>query len=1150
LAKKQNETESATPEAPLLVDEEEVVTEVSFKSEEASTTEESKVVTKEDEVELSTESAASPEESQADSEDPESSSKSSSAILDGQKLRPKFEVPKSLQGRLLEQAVVEKKAKIPANEKPLTPATVESKLKAPLRHRQNSRFSAPAATTSPPVVIKSAATRSRTRVRPDKPADLSASPSQTVARTRPSSPSRTRPSEAAPETTTTASPRGPTTTEKLTVADVLATLHGEPEPETKTSTLRPHAFKPKHGTASRDKLREKIREHLTVEDHAAAVAAGDVFDDEAQQLPARKETEEKAAHKPSAPEVSLSRGPSQSRRVPRPRTNPQPLEEERPRSSSGGAQPVITAPRRRQRPPQQAGAKVRQETEKVTTAPPPPTGGRLLSDADLMTGLGFGKKDSEPEFVPTAAPDLNEDLEEVADLDEQVLTDDKEEASSEGPYVPTIEDILKSAIVETNVPIAQEVLEASSTLPPLEPESAVTVSLPGPQAPRKAEAEAVPTRSRAHIVSRHRLDSSTHAPAPSRQTAPIESRRVRTRQRVVASTTLAPEVHAEDDNVSQPEAGQIQNSRQVSRVRQPIRSRVPSGVPGPAVKHRVQNVSSGASAGRVNNNKLKVRGGSRSTTSTTTTTTTASEDTEAITDDDFVLTESSGTIEPEDVFVPDYDIENVLGKLESDDDTENTNTDDQVDPDSFEDEEEDSDLNQVSARLNKDVESEEKVRRGKFQPRFGEKQRDSVRSKLKNQLFEPTPTSTEIPDESTSFQSVSPSEGLSSVPATFFTTTSRFESFGGSTHDAFLPTQQPQARIGRSTLGYTNNLIEVTEKPFSKLGISEHSVREELRVTTEVTRDATTAAAEVTSDVLTTTTEASEDLTTVAESIPADANVTETDDDNLIKPVEVGSRLFQRKKGDFLSKLAAKINSDREEKEKKLLNSFAESHSRITTKLPADEETRSTRGPEETSTKKSPFLSSIVRPRRKFELGQIGKDATEASSTETSPSSEPSVTSTPSPSKSSPKEAEPTLLPTPRPLPKDLKIPFSKKGFKPTLLAFTIEKQKPEDQLGGQEFSSTVAETTTSLATTSLDEEPPSQEGDSSSKLTSLKRKFQFGRKTFGKLVGQKIVEQKVVELSSSPPASTTPSTSSSSSEPNTPAPEVLTTPELSSKVF
>ena len=137
--------------------------------------------------------------------------------------------------------------------------------------------------------------------------------------------------------------------------------------------------------------------------------------------------------------------------------------------------------------------------------------------------------------------------------------------------------------------------------------------------------------------------------------------------------------------------------------------------------------------------------------------------------------------------------------------------------------------------------------------------------------------------------------------------------------------------------------------------------------------------------------------------------------------------------------------------------------------------------------------------------------------------------------------------------------------FKPILFSFSVEKKKKtnvtEEVLGinNNNISSTVSQVETT--TVSIDEVVPVQESvlqeeiGTASKVSSLKQKFQFGRKAFGKLAGSKGPE---VTTSPSPPPSssttttTTPSSNSSSFDPNTPpTPDVLLAlAETSAKVF
>ena len=1195
--------------------------------------------------------------------EPKVEAKTSSPILTKNKLRPKFQVPKSLQGRLLDQVVVEKEDKNEVTEKiadkkpakEFKATTSAPKTRSPLRLRQQSRFSAPPATpTELPVVIQSISPRSRNRIRPDRPLDLSPSPSQTVTRTRPSSSSfKSRVSEDVTDITTAATKAfdEPTTTEKITVAKVLATLHGEQEPETEASTLRPHSFKPKLGSASRDKLREKLREHLAPEDH---LEGGEIFEDDHHESSAQQKQKENRSEERPAPKISAapefnpsSANSGQVRRVARPRPNKQelkinPVEEEKPRSA---AEPILTAPRRRQRP--QPGTKIKPEhsAENVQA----PTGGRLLSDADLMTGLGFNKKE-EPEekvfeFIPTpSAPlieaeeeEIHSDLEDELNLDEDKedlpIDEPKAEKPFAGPYIPTIEDILKSAIVDSNVPIAKDiVLESSTSATIPAPEVLDTVVLPpAPEVSldKVVASKKTPLRSRAQLPLRHRLESGhqNQESVPSSagpQSNLIESKRVRSRQRVavIPANATPIEVDFEKSEPKQQEASvPTQNTRQVTRVRKPIRtqttrvSQVNNEATVSSPRSRGNSNNNNRPITRVNNNRLRVRGGSRSTTAIPDIVV-ITEENKALDDGELTLTgDSNAPVLQEDtneVFVPDYDIGNIIGKFELNEGHTNDNTDSPQEVLSNEDEE--GSLYQLSNELGKEEFEEEKKEEFEeekkeeivkelelvtetnleetssvrnFQPKFGQKQRQSVRSKLKSHLFEQAPSSTEsfieikeseieedntkqneeksveqVPQEQ--FQSVSPSEGLSAIPASFFTTTSRFGLLPGS---GFLPTQKPQTRVGRSTVGYRNTVNDVTDKPglFSKVGISEHSVRDELVVTTTPTTDFTTT-------------------TLLDEVLPTTTNENSVAIDDI--PVEVGNRLYKRKKVDLLSKLSEKV-TDREEKERKLLNSFAESHTRITTKFPVDNKliSLSTTNPEE-STSKTPALSSFLRPRRKFELGfkdlkptivesstlkpeenfenstQIGDNENTETITTTAARIEIDTASTTVLSNITEPVADSlSLLPTPRPFPKDLKLPFGKKNndrFKPILLSFTVEKKpvrqnvtKSEESGNNSNSTASLSETTTTTTAVTLDVESlDSEPSASASKISSLKKKFQFGRKAFGKLAGPKGSAPE----SSSPPPTPSPSSTSSpttlSSIPDPNAPDVLLVPGNSEKVF
>jgi hypothetical protein len=223
--------------------------------------------------------------------------------------------------------------------------------------------------------------------------------------------------------------------------------------------------------------------------------------------------------------------------------------------------------------------------------------------------------------------------------------------------------------------------------------------------------------------------------------------------------------------------------------------------------------------------------------------------------------------------------------------------------------------------------------------------------------------------------------------------------------------------------------------------------------------------------------------------------------------------------------------------------------------------------PEESSTKRSPLLSSFVRPRRKFELGvkDVKEVVTEKSTEKTddenvTENDSAEITTTFSPNTIESAFNTLSLLPTPRPLPKDLKLPFGKNGgrFKPTLLSFSVEKKKPlvkpnnSSQIVGDGISISTALQVETTTIETVDEISTSQDADESAlaKISSLKRKFQFGRKAFGKLVGPKGPEVTSVPSTSSTSSNST--SNSSTFDPNTPpAPhDVPLTPEISFKVF
>ena len=205
-----------------------------------------------------------------------------SSLLHNRNERPKFQVPKSLQERLLKQSVVDpiqlpKDEKAPKDKNTASPGEVVNIKSSPLRKPLTPiRPFKPSITAKPPITSRPIEFPKRTNnnnivTRPNRPLDLDVSPSQVKAsqtinrsrlsglRSRPSSSSVSSSSITKVEVTTTTSTEASTTTEKLTVGEILAGLHGENSGGTKTSTFRPRVFKPKSDTR---KLRERLRLQL------------------------------------------------------------------------------------------------------------------------------------------------------------------------------------------------------------------------------------------------------------------------------------------------------------------------------------------------------------------------------------------------------------------------------------------------------------------------------------------------------------------------------------------------------------------------------------------------------------------------------------------------------------------------------------------------------------------------------------------------------------------------------------------------------------------------------------------------------------------------------------------------------------------------
>ena len=176
-----------------------------------------------------------------------------------------------------------------------------------------------------------------------------------------------------------------------------------------------------------------------------------------------------------------------------------------------------------------------------------------------------------------------------------------------------------------------------------------------------------------------------------------------------------------------------------------------------------------------------------------------------------------------------------------------------------------------------DREEESKIRPKSFKPKFGARQRNGARNRLKDQLLEndfvkettkadafsdEAAATTPVPEVST-FRSVSPSSGISALPARFFVTTAspplsvtpgspgvRFASFAPRLleHELeeidFAATHRPLERVERSTRAAEYG-ISLTTEDYNKLGVSGRTFVDPQTTTTSAPTDATSTTEEI-----------------------------------------------------------------------------------------------------------------------------------------------------------------------------------------------------------------------------------------------------------------------------------------------------------------
>ncbi len=495
-------------------------------------------------------------------------------FLGNRDARPKFQVPSSLKSRL-EAKAKESSHEAPENNKTdAESTTTRTSLRATSRFRptfRNSRttptprFSsrqtslasgAPTAdpTTQPTRRTTNSLSRFRSRSRP---LDLSPLPSQNVlsrGRTR----TRTTAEVPRPEVTTQAS----TTTTKLTVAAILADLHGESPVDEAPVTLRPKSFKPKFGSRQKDKVRERLREQLENQEkeELTGVETGTASDEEGREIetfevedvqpqPAvattgRRRTIQRTRTRPrvssltesprsSAPSASPPSLPVQSLRSNRLRSRPRLVKNtQRGRGdlTSGVRRPITRFSQQQPLLPQPSGEKV-DVNEKHKN---------VLSD-DIMAGLGLssgnsevvanedhGKQDVNAVEAPpngealliqlvknnqqksTEAESVKPIMEDASLIPAPAIPESitEEEVPPSAPFNP--QDFLRTAVVESKIP--PDVLESPVAPVPEVPlvlmRQENSESVPAPEEETEvAELEdvAVVESPRSRVRSRHRL---------------------------------------------------------------------------------------------------------------------------------------------------------------------------------------------------------------------------------------------------------------------------------------------------------------------------------------------------------------------------------------------------------------------------------------------------------------------------------------------------------------------------------------------------------------------------------------------------------------------------------------------------------------------
>ena len=791
--------------------------------------------------------------------------------------RPKFQVPPSLQAKLLNhETEIEKET---TTEKDLQNAATSRPKVSPIKlfNKPNVRPFKPvsprklAITENP---IEAPKRNGLKLLRPQKPIlpDLDVSPSRTITRARtslrrPSLISSSQTTLDKPEEDLTTTTELPTiSTEKLTVGEILAGLHGDMQGDIRTSTFRPRSFKPKSdGNKRRERFRLLLNngtdtdsENVIEEDEEDNDAAtNEVSDSETTaQLEDTIDVDQVTLQKPklTLPGIASikSRANSISRKVQRPsfpRTTVS-------RSKLERSQPL--AVRSRTSKPRKFKKQPQISSFKLEIEPDLPAGEKILTGADLLTSLGLDtneEKISENLDVTTYRPEsvskgileslFVENKKEPEDIQEQI-------DPPQPPSPISVADILKSAVVEQ-----------AATPPPPKLKSEKKSFEKSQKRPIQAQVNRFDnsrsrSRARAPVLS-HRFrpinadipEITTAKPLSqlrnSNNNAVINNRRLRVRQRGQTNTKTTAKISSNEDTLTSTSTGTTETpantgstrglSRHRSRVVNQRRINPPSSSDTTERNLSTPPISLSAfgsrqtgssslnrtSIPRLNTNRVRVRSRTRQN-----------------------IVASEQSIEPTSETVAqkqrlNSSSEKSIGKLEIlDEGTTEVNTIETNNNTQQESEQE----------IQEDKEQEEEkstLRPSVFRPRFGTGQRDAVRNRLRNQLLEGKPNPvTKAPlrsfDElvnekklsnevesvtentyTAAFKTVSPSNGLNAIPISFFTTTPRFLSKDDKTSTtekpkpaAFLPTLTPLQRVGRSTIGYPvtqETIVTTTEKP-------------------------------------------------------------------------------------------------------------------------------------------------------------------------------------------------------------------------------------------------------------------------------------------------------------------------------------------------